>query len=73
MNLKLVGKQLALSLSVIALSMALYSCPGSKNSKSSGGKTLSSSKGGASKGKGLLSFGKQSKEAPGVELSLIHI
>ncbi len=66
MNFKLVGKQLALSLSVIVVSMALYSCPGSKNSKSSGGKTLSSSKGGAPKGKGLLSFGKQSKEESGV-------
>jgi formylglycine-generating enzyme required for sulfatase activity len=65
MNFKLVGKQLALSLSVIALAMAVYSCGGPKNSKS-GGKTLSSAKGG-SKGKGLLSFGKQAKEAPGVE------
>jgi gliding motility-associated lipoprotein GldK len=67
MNFKLVGKQLALSLSVIVVSMALYSCPPFTKSKSSGGKTLSSSKGGAKKGKGLLSFGKQSKEAPGVE------
>lgn len=67
MNFKLVGKQLALSLSVIVLAMAIYSCGGPKNSKSAGGKTLSSSKGGAKKGKGLLSFGKQSKEAPGVE------
>jgi sulfatase modifying factor 1 len=67
MNLKLVGKQLTISLSVIALSMALYSCPGSKNSKSSGGKTLSSSKKGASKGKGFLGIGGQSKEAPGIE------
>jgi gliding motility-associated lipoprotein GldK len=67
MNFKLVGKQLALSLSVILLAMAIYSCGGPKGSKSSGGKTLSSSKGGAKKGKGLLSFGKQSKEAPGVE------
>lgn len=65
MNFKLVGKQLALSLSVIALAVAVYSCGGPKNSKS-GGKTLSSSKGGA-KGKGLLSFGKQAKEAPGIE------
>ncbi len=65
MNFNLVGKQLALSLSVIALAVAFYSCGGPKNSQS-GGKTLSSSKGG-SKGKGLLSFGKQAKEAPGVE------
>lgn len=67
MNFKLVGKQLALSFSVIVLAMAIYSCGGPKNSKSPGGKTLSSSKGGAKKGKGLLSFGKQSKEAPGIE------
>jgi gliding motility-associated lipoprotein GldK len=67
MIFKLVSKQLALSLSVIVLAMAVYSCGGPKSSKSSGGKTLSSSKGGAKKGKGLLSFGKQSKEAPGVE------
>lgn len=67
MNFKLVGKQLALSLSVIVLAMAIYSCGGPKSSKSAGSKTLSSSKGGAKKGKGLLSFGKQSKEAPGVE------